>query len=167
MGDTIHHRQAMGVGLMAPDRKTHGLRLASHTMVRFNVSACRDGQAVSKHQAEGIGVASVFVSALIGLYYNVIVAYCLVYMISSMTSELPWSDCNNDWNSDVCISNSTGEENTTFYTPSEEYFYKKVLDISDGIDDPGGMQPVLVGSLAAAWFIVFLVLIKGVGSLGK
>lgn len=117
---------------------------------------------------KGLGMASVCVSGMIGYYYNVIIAYSFHFFFASMTSEVPWALCNNTWNSDHCVENiSQIEENVTQYTPAEEYFYFKVLNITSGIDEAGGLNWELVGTLALAWVIVFLALIKGVGSLGK
>ncbi len=42
-----------------------------------------------------------------------------------------------------------------------------MLNITDGIEDLGGINWRLTACLAAAWVIVFLVLIKGISSLGK
>lgn len=40
----------------------------------------------------GIGIASVCVSAFIGLYYNVIIGYCFYYFFASMSDPLPWAE---------------------------------------------------------------------------
>lgn len=50
----------------------------------------------------GLGYCSVWVSWLIGLYYNVIIAHVLFYLAASFTSELPWQHCNHAWNSPFC-----------------------------------------------------------------
>ena len=42
-----------------------------------------------------------------------------------------------------------------------------MLQISSGIDEPGGLRWQLVVSLFAAWTIVFVALLKGVKSFGK
>ena len=70
----------------------------------------------------GLGYASVMVSWIIGVYYQVIIAICLFFLFKSMTSTLPWTDCNNPWNTPACrtldqlTSNAT---NTTMnYTTS-------------------------------------------------
>ena len=44
---------------------------------------------------------------------------------------------------------------------------RKVLRISDGIEDLGGIRWELFGCLALAWLIVFLCLIKGIKSSGR
>ena len=48
----------------------------------------------------GIGVAMVVVSGLVGIYYNMIIAWALYYLFASFTSELPWSECKEDWAGD-------------------------------------------------------------------
>ena len=75
------------------------------------------------------------------------------------------------------------QANSSTSTAPEEFFTRKMLELSPGIDqvlfveDPsllynyhsqiGGVSPELAGCLVLAWFIVFLALIKGVKSLGK
>ena len=34
--------------------------------------------------------------------YNVLLSYAIYYLFASMTSKLPWSHCNNDWNTKSC-----------------------------------------------------------------
>ena len=51
---------------------------------------------------------------------------------------------------------------------SQEYFTRKILDESDGIDDMrGGVQPHLAVALALSWAAVFFSLIKGIKSSGR
>ena len=51
----------------------------------------------------------VLLSALVGIYYNVIVAYTLFYFFSSLTSNLPWANCQNWWNNKETCRESTGQ----------------------------------------------------------
>lgn len=44
----------------------------------------------------------VWVSALVTIYYNVIIAWIIYYFFSSMAAELPWAKCGHDWNSERC-----------------------------------------------------------------
>merc|ERR1712179_356947 len=41
----------------------------------------------------GVGYGSTIVATIVGCYYNVIIAWCLFYLGSSLTTELPWSSC--------------------------------------------------------------------------
>jgi solute carrier family 6 amino acid transporter-like protein 5/7/9/14 len=47
--------------------------------------------------ARGLGVAMVIISALVCIYYNMIIAYTLYYLFASFTSKLPWTDCKQEW----------------------------------------------------------------------
>lgn len=47
----------------------------------------------------GVGYAMFLMSSLVGVYYNMILAWALFYLVSSLNSVLPWSSCDNWWNS--------------------------------------------------------------------
>ncbi|XP_021369982.1 sodium- and chloride-dependent glycine transporter 2-like isoform X2 [Mizuhopecten yessoensis] len=131
---------------------------------------------------------------IIGLYYNVIIAWTLFYIGNSFISPLPWSTCSNDWNTDTCgargsnitgrnSSNITGvngilQNSTNSYhasvtnainglTSEEEFWQYKVLSMSSGLDVIGRVPWHLAVCFIAAWILVYLCLIKGVKSLGK
>lgn len=75
---------------------------------------------------KGIGYAMFIMSAYVGIYYNMIVAWSLYYVYASFTRmpEVPWAHCNNTWNTENCFvlgEVSTFEtQNST--SPSQEYF---------------------------------------------
>lgn len=48
---------------------------------------------------KGLGWGMVVVSGLAAIYYNVISAWSIFYIGASFTSELPWTYCDNDFNS--------------------------------------------------------------------
>ena len=55
----------------------------------------------------GVGYGMVLVSGIVCIYYNLILAWALYYMAMSFTTrQLPWSDCNNDWNTEHCVQRS-------------------------------------------------------------
>jgi len=41
----------------------------------------------------GIGISSAVVSYIVALYYNTIIAWCLIYFLHSFESPLPWAEC--------------------------------------------------------------------------
>lgn len=41
----------------------------------------------------GVGIASVVLSLLISIYYNVLLGWCFYYMFASFQSPLPYSSC--------------------------------------------------------------------------
>lgn len=50
----------------------------------------------------GVGMASIVVSFLVCIYYNVIIAWCLYFLAISLRSEVLWKHCNNWWNTENC-----------------------------------------------------------------
>lgn len=148
---------------------------------------------------KGIGVGMFNVLFVVTLYYNIINTWTLYYLGSSFISPLPWTGCDNDWNTPRCfhrssimtqrIDNDTGydlfnasstilqDQNTTVSsvikassnstTSQEEFWFHRVLTISRGLDEVGGLNWQLTLCFLGAWLVVFLCLIKGVKSLGK
>ena len=55
----------------------------------------------------------VITNTIIGLYYNVIIAWSIYYFFASMTSELPWTYCSNWWNTDNCYTSDYLNDNCT------------------------------------------------------
>ena len=47
---------------------------------------------------KGVGVAQLVTNTMVAIYYNLIMAWALFYLVASFTSDLPWEDCNNSWN---------------------------------------------------------------------
>lgn len=41
----------------------------------------------------GIGISSAIVSFIVALYYNTIIAWCLIYLLHSFENPLPWAEC--------------------------------------------------------------------------
>ncbi|XP_059151400.1 sodium- and chloride-dependent GABA transporter 2-like [Physella acuta] len=120
---------------------------------------------------QGVGLASLLIITELNCYYNVILAWTFYYLFSSFTSVLPWSHCNNDWNTEHCTHNfSMSVHDARFHLlrdPVVEFWENKVLGLSDGIDQMGSLKWDLFGCLSLAWFIVYLCIHKGIRSSGK
>ncbi|XP_078682720.1 sodium-dependent proline transporter-like isoform X1 [Branchiostoma floridae x Branchiostoma belcheri] len=129
---------------------------------------------------KGVGYAMVVVSALVCIYYNVIIAWALYYLFASFTNVLPWTLCNQWWNTDQCGKtfgvngtnvtlgvNGTNSTDFTRVSASHEFWTHKVLHLSKGIDQMGTVRWDLALCLLLAWVIVGACLIKGVKSSGK
>lgn len=50
----------------------------------------------------GVGYGMMVVSTYIGIYYNVVICIAIYYFFMSMTNLLPWTYCNNPWNTPDC-----------------------------------------------------------------
>ncbi|XP_053326061.1 sodium- and chloride-dependent glycine transporter 1 isoform X1 [Spea bombifrons] len=137
---------------------------------------------------KGIGYGMMVVSTYIGIYYNVVICIAFYYFFLSMNRILPWTYCNNPWNTNNCagvlspssnvsvnltthqdLFNFTSGINQTFKrtSPSEEYWRRHVLQVSGDIGDFGEVRLPLLGCLGLSWVVVFLCLIRGVKSSGK
>lgn len=88
----------------------------------------------------GIGYAVVLIAFYVDFYYNVIIAWSLRFFFASFTHTLPWTSCDNSWNTLACrqfdqianttsanftLINSTEVETvapTKFASAASEYF---------------------------------------------
>ncbi|XP_049458258.1 sodium-dependent neutral amino acid transporter B(0)AT1-like isoform X1 [Epinephelus fuscoguttatus] len=109
----------------------------------------------------GIGIASMLVSLLIGLYYNTLIAWILWYLFNSFQAPLPWTQCPlND--------NGTGFVSECQRSSTVDYFYYRVtLNTSASIADSGGIHWPVVLCLLAAWTVMCVCYIRGIGTSGK
>uniref|UniRef100_A0A7N4V3F1 Transporter n=1 Tax=Sarcophilus harrisii TaxID=9305 RepID=A0A7N4V3F1_SARHA len=121
---------------------------------------------------KGIGFAICIIAFYIASYYNTIMAWALYYLISSFTDQLPWTSCENPWNTDNCT-NYFSEGNITWtshsISPAEEFYTRHVLQIhkSQGLDDVGGISWQLALCIMLIFTIVYFSIWKGVKTSGK
>lgn len=56
------------------------------------------------------------------MYYNTIIGWAVYYLFASFTSKLPWTSCDNPWNTAACmpVTNASFTANQT--TPAKEFF---------------------------------------------
>ncbi|XP_074600851.1 sodium- and chloride-dependent creatine transporter 1-like [Brevipalpus obovatus] len=123
---------------------------------------------------KGIGYASTITCFILNIYYIVILSWAFLYLYYSFNFTLPWSTCDNPWNTPACTnetvtnigsnSNSSGIE---LKDSVVEFWERKILQISDGIEEVGGLQIELAITLAIAWVISFFCIWRGIKSTGK
>lgn len=46
----------------------------------------------------GVGWAMISMSYMVSLYYNMVIAWSLYYLVNTFRSVLPFSNCDNEWN---------------------------------------------------------------------
>lgn len=122
----------------------------------------------------------------ITLYYTTIIAYATFYLFASFQDPLPWSTCNNPWNTKDCyidighkallsnvsqmanMSNSSAARDNSV-TPGDEYFNRFLLGIheSTGLHDLGPIKPDLSMCLALVYFVMYVLICNGVRGTGK
>jgi len=142
----------------------------------------------------GVGVGMIIISLIVAIYYNVIMAYSIIYVGASLRGvrgSLPWAACSEWWGADgncTARGNLTADQaaelrlkrcsavlrdNCTQLQSSAEQFWEKyILGLGPGFTqqnfgDLGGWKWDLPLALALSWAIVFLCLMKGVKSSGK
>ncbi|KAM3858646.1 inactive sodium-dependent neutral amino acid transporter B(0)AT3 [Diretmus argenteus] len=109
----------------------------------------------------GLGVASMLVSFLVGIFYNTIIAWVLWYFFHSFQNPLPWSQCPLD-------ANLTGyNKECVESTPVNYFWYRETLNITPDIDVSGSLQWWMVICLATAWCVVYICFIRGIETIGK
>lgn len=67
---------------------------------------------------------------LVAVYYNMIIAYVLFYLLASLASSLPWEHCGNWWNTALCREHRGPKDGngalalnlSSTVSPSEEYW---------------------------------------------
>uniref|UniRef100_A0A8B9NMA8 Transporter n=1 Tax=Accipiter nisus TaxID=211598 RepID=A0A8B9NMA8_9AVES len=110
----------------------------------------------------GIGLASCLVCVFVALYYNVIIAWSLLYLARSFQHPLPWQSCPN-----AGPNHTGGEPECALSSPTTYFWYRQTLDVTPEMGVGGGLQPALVGGLLGAWALVGASLLKGIKSSGK
>ncbi|XP_014240511.1 sodium-dependent dopamine transporter [Cimex lectularius] len=140
---------------------------------------------------KGIGYAVVLIAFYVDFYYNVIIAWALRFFFASFTSMLPWTTCDNPWNTPQCRPLdvniwSAGEMNMTmnmtktnistvpppseeFASASFEYFTRAILELhqSEGLHDLGSIKWDMALCLFAVYLICYFSLWKGISTSGK
>ncbi|XP_013375619.1 PREDICTED: sodium- and chloride-dependent GABA transporter 2 isoform X1 [Chinchilla lanigera] len=121
---------------------------------------------------EGIGYACQVIVMLLNIYYIIVLAWAFFYLFSSFTADLPWGSCHHEWNTENCVefqktngSLNVTSENAT--SPVIEFWERRVLKISGGIQHLGSLRWELVLCLLLAWVICYFCIWKGVKSTGK
>ncbi|XP_071383100.1 sodium- and chloride-dependent GABA transporter 2-like [Centroberyx affinis] len=122
---------------------------------------------------EGMGYASHVIIVYGCISYIVILAWAFLYLFSSFSAELPWATCNNTWNTDACVvlnnHNATANWTLPLNATSSviEFWQRRVLHLSNGIDTLGSIQKDLSLYLLLTWIICYFCVWKGVRSTGK
>ncbi|XP_055375637.1 sodium- and chloride-dependent glycine transporter 1-like [Condylostylus longicornis] len=123
---------------------------------------------------KGAGYTIILLNFYCICYYSVIITYPVIYLTRIFTKKLPWTDCNNPWNTPNCIAfhkdSPILQSNVTlkgFKTPSDEFFHIEILKISSGIQEVGTIVWPLLICLFIVWCITYICIHSGVKTVGK
>jgi len=109
---------------------------------KFQKGAVRAFKSIH-HKLGGIGALALLSGFVIVIYYAVIMAWSLVYLIYSFNFNLPWA---ND---------------------AEGFFFNNVLRLTEGVGIIGGVNIPLLIALFFVWVTIFFIVRKGVHMLEK
>ncbi|XP_018565623.1 sodium- and chloride-dependent GABA transporter 1 [Anoplophora glabripennis] len=141
---------------------------------------------------KGIGYAAAVMSCWMNIYYIVILAWAIFYFFMSLRADVPWRTCNNYWNTIYCVNpydrsalncwNKLNPNNTLtkmcqinqfnvsvneLTDPVKEFWERRALQISEGIEHVGSIRWELAGTLLLVWIICYFCIWKGVKWTGK
>ncbi|XP_015225091.1 PREDICTED: sodium- and chloride-dependent GABA transporter 2-like, partial [Cyprinodon variegatus] len=123
--------------------------------------------------AEGIGFAGQLILLYSCMTYIIILSWGLLYLMFSFSPQLPWATCDNYWNTENCVDFSA--TNSTFLlingtnstSAATEFWERRVLAISGGIEELGSIRWEVLLCLIGMWIICYFCIWKGVKSTGK
>ncbi|XP_076603501.1 solute carrier family 6 member 22, tandem duplicate 2 [Chaetodon auriga] len=119
---------------------------------------------------EGLGYGSQVVVLYTGVYYIIILAWTFLYLFSSFTSELPWASCHNSWNTDGCFAHNQTSALLLYGNSTSsvvEFWERRILGLSSGIEEIGSIRWDLALCLLLAWILCYFCVWNGVKSTGK
>ncbi|XP_063219749.1 sodium- and chloride-dependent GABA transporter 1 isoform X2 [Bacillus rossius redtenbacheri] len=141
---------------------------------------------------KGIGYAAAVMSCWMNVYYIVILAWAIFYFFMSLRSDVPWRSCSNYWNTPNCV-NAYERGNLTCWEqrynvstvtkicavnqhnisvkdltdPVKEFWERRALQISEGVEYVGNIRWELAGTLLLVWVMCYFCIWKGVRWTGK
>ncbi|VDM99060.1 unnamed protein product [Thelazia callipaeda] len=138
---------------------------------------------------KGIGYCVIMIAFYTDFFYNVIIAWALHFFLKSFTTHLPWTTCNNDYNSIACYeptwnngkhnecAQPLNKSNDMIISAAEEYFYKKFLglhtrgatnsSVARSLDNLGSVNWEIAFCLLLVYLICYFSLWKGIKMSGK
>nr|XP_039266173.1 sodium- and chloride-dependent GABA transporter 3-like [Styela clava] len=133
----------------------------------------------------GIGYASPFLMFFFNLYYPVLLAWTLRWLVASFSVDISWTKCGNDWNTENCLplsvetrrlsegnttmlkmdesfANATALNATNYISSVEEFWRHNILNITSGIEYIGDVKPDILACHIAVWVLVYFAIWKGI-----
>ncbi|XP_022247642.1 sodium- and chloride-dependent GABA transporter 2-like [Limulus polyphemus] len=136
---------------------------------------------------KGIGYGTSVICFFLNTYYIIVLSWTVLYLFHSFTSVLPWVSCNNEWNTENCWNGTPNPTSSNVSVPAivlqqnthttdgtrktvdavVEFWERKILKISNGIDEPGTIKWDLALCLLLVWILCYFCIWKSVKSTGK
>ncbi|XP_034018978.1 sodium- and chloride-dependent betaine transporter-like [Thalassophryne amazonica] len=146
---------------------------------------------------EGVGIASQVIVMYLNIYYIVVMAWAIFYLVNSFRNPLPWTTCDNLWNTDSCHKHVSVFANPHLFSPDSDWSFLNNDTSSDYIGNVTYINPLrttkspeeefwihrvlrmshdtslgkvqwdLALCLLLAWVICYFCIWKGIKSTGK
>ena len=87
----------------------------------------------------------VAVSWIVAIYYNVVISHVMLYLFASfasITTKLPWVDCDNWWNTPACLAHDYDKKSV------EEIVEASVNGQGDNVTYEDGMTTIAGKSIS-------------------
>ncbi|XP_072518607.1 sodium- and chloride-dependent GABA transporter 2-like [Salminus brasiliensis] len=152
-----------------------GKQLVPYIFFSLSLYVCTAVETMRFAYSFGIGHTGCLMALYSCICYNILLAWSLFYLISSLSSETQWNSCGNLWNTVNCVELPSNKINWTVsrtqmnFTVSAvtEFWERRVLAISAGIEVLGSVNWEILLCLLAAWIACYFCIWKGVKSTGK
>ena len=126
----------------------------------------------------GVGYAMLIFCMVIASYIAVINAWVLYYAFVSWSNPVPWTTCDNPWNTNNCVDPLSFVQVNDSDSYSDSYSYHGYEEVSPSTEywrygflrlgtEPGSPLWYVVLPLAAVWIVIGLVLLLGTNIYGK
>ena len=83
----------------------------------------------------GLGVSMLVISAMVCIYYNMILGYTIFYLFASMKKEVPWQRCKPEWKALGCLDRILSDEERLVrnLTSKEIYHNNSTFNVAEMI----------------------------------
>ncbi|XP_078495515.1 sodium- and chloride-dependent creatine transporter 1-like [Ciona intestinalis] len=125
---------------------------------------------------KGVGLAGMVTVFHSTVCYIIILVWVTRYLVSSCENPLPWTSCNNTWNTKNCVEfshfnltvrnqtyqNGAFQNASARKSSAEEFWRNEVLQSSNGIENPGSLRTDLALYLLVLWVAIYFCTFKGI-----
>ncbi|XP_060070627.1 sodium- and chloride-dependent glycine transporter 2-like [Ylistrum balloti] len=119
----------------------------------------------------GLGITFLIINWIVGTYVMIQKPWIIQYIVASCSTELPWTTCDNEWNTNGCIQSShyaryltTNASSIFNYSTEPSTYSAHVTLVTDG---GNGSRLVHTSSVEEFWNYKILDLSSGIDDIGR
>lgn len=121
---------------------------------------------------KGVGYAAAIMAFWLNTFYIVVLAWAIYYLYHSFSFILPWSTCDNWWNTKRCIASADLKNKFNIslnetVSSAAEFWERNTLQKTASLEQQGTIRFELAISLLVAWILCYFCIWKGVKWTGK